>query len=68
MSIFLRKMKMGLVDYRDLKDEVGEESEKNATVIVIQNNWSKLEATTNELEETMTTVLSDTISKVTEAE
>ena len=43
---------------------MGEESEKDATVIVIQTNWPKLEATANELEETMT-VLSDTISKAT---
>ena len=67
MSIFLRKMKMGLVNYRDLKDEVGEESERDATVIVIQNNWLKLEATANKLEETIA-VLSDSFSKATAAE
>ena len=38
MSIFLRKLKMGLTDYRDLKDEVGVESERDATFIVIQSN------------------------------
>ena len=35
MSIFLRKLWMGLSDYRDLKDEVGEESERDAMVVVI---------------------------------
>ena len=46
---------------------MGEESEKDATVIVIQTNWPKLEATANELEETMT-VLLDAISKATATE
>ena len=67
ISIFLRKLKMGLTDYRHLKDKVGEELERDAMVIVIQSNWPKLEDTANELEESMT-LLSDAISKATALE
>ena len=42
MSIFLRKLRMGLSEYRYLKDEGGEESERDAMVVVIQKNWPKL--------------------------
>ena len=35
ISLLLIKVKMGLSDYIDLKDEVGEETERDATVVLI---------------------------------
>ena len=45
ISLLLIKVKMGLSDYIGLKDEVGEETERDATVVLIKTNWPKLEAT-----------------------
>ena len=67
MNIFLRKLRMGLLDYRDLKDEVGEESERDAIIVVIQKKWPKVQASSNELEETMAE-LWDAFSKATSTE
>ena len=50
-----------------LKEEVGEESERDAIAVAIQRNWPKLEASSEELEETMAEVW-DTISKATGTE
>ena len=36
MSSALRELKMAIPDYRTLKEEVGEESERDAIVVVIQ--------------------------------
>ena len=53
MSSALMKLKMALPDYMALKDEVGEELERDAMAVVIQRNWPKLEASSEGLEETM---------------
>ena len=58
---------MALPDYMALKEEVGEELERKAKAVVIQRNWPKLEASSEELEDTMAELL-DAISKATATE
>ena len=67
ISLALRKLKMALPDYMALKEEVGEESERDAMAVVIQRNWPKLKASSEELEDTVAELL-DAISKATDTE
>ena len=63
----MNKLRVSLTDYRDAKDEVWAESERDATVLLSQTNWPKLEAIANELQETMT-VVSDAFSTTNDTE
>ena len=55
LVMLMNKLKVNLTDYRDTKDEVGVETESDATVLLIQNNWPRMETIANELNEAMTT-------------
>ena len=52
MSLLMNELRWNITEYRDIKDEVGAETERDATVLLIQSNWPKLEAVANELQET----------------
>ena len=54
----IQKLKVNMTDYRDSKEEVGAEEERDATVLVIQKNWSKME--------TIGTELNDAIEELSE--
>ena len=56
LVMLMNKLKVNLTDYRDTKDEVGIKTERDATVLLIQTNWPRLEAIANELNEAMTTL------------
>ena len=62
MNTSLRKLKMAVPDYLALKGEAGAEKERDAMAVVIQTNWPRLEASSEELENTMAQ-LTDAISK-----
>ena len=67
LSLLMNKMRVNLTDYRDTKDEVGAETERDATVPLIQSNWPKLEAVANQLQET-SAASSDAVSKANDTE
>ena len=43
------KLKVSFTDYRDTKEEVGAEEERDTSVVIIQKNWPKMEALGTEL-------------------
>ena len=67
MSSALRKLKKAVPDYLALIWEVGEETERDEMVVVIQRNWPKLEDSSDELQYAMAELL-DAISKATATE
>ena len=67
LSLLMDRLKVNLTDYRGTKDEVGAKTERDATVLLIQTNWPKLEGIANELHET-TTALLEAVSKANDTE
>ena len=67
MNTSLRKLKMAVQDYLILKEETGYEKERDAMAVVIQTNWPRLEASSEELENSMAQ-LTDAISKANATE
>ena len=45
----IQKLKVNLTDYRDTKEEVGAEEERDAPALFIQKNWPKMESIGTEL-------------------
>ena len=44
LECMIQKLKVNITDYKDTKDEVGAETERDASALLIQANWPKMEA------------------------